>query len=453
MLSKKEEITRSLYNAGDKDTEYKKNDFEIRAKSNIDRIPLKNINSSDFIIKKSGDNYEGIKGSSGRKVVSNSDFPTVLQYCNDNIGTSGKITVLTDVVWDTNVSLSAKPILIDLTNHIVTQSDDKDTTLLTMNRYNWIKNAFYDLHSHAFTGKVILFDGSNNLDSQGYMTGCSDIRIRSTTQQGTGIELFVEADTEEVGFITCHNITLNHLQYGIRINADAATGSAWINANVFDKIFICHNEYGIHISRDTGNANANCNNNHFRNVMIQSDNGEGGVDTNVYVEGRGNLIQGHVFDVDTEGAANLTSDSKDTYLDIGATLSDITDNGTDNMIIDPKESNIVLEHLNKDTTKNLTLFNGTSGNPYLYIYGDDSGSPKYGKMRVQSDGDFAIQHHSAANSIIFADGGDLELTPKTGGSNYVDLKNQAATAVTGEALSEFLLIKVNGVTKKLALIA
>jgi len=57
------------------------------------------------------------------------------------------------------------------------------------------------------------------------------------------------------------------------------------------------------------------------------------------------------------------------------------------------------------------------------------------------------------DASIYYDGTDLKISSALVGSGTIDLVNQSASAVTAETLSEYVIIKIGGVSKKIAIIA
>ena len=401
--------------------------------------------SAEYVIHKEGSYYKATNGQTGKIDSKNTNPSTVIQYALDNT-TTGKIMVNTDITQ--TVALTAvDDVQLDFTNHLVTLSGNENFLTMTQKTRFHLENVRLTVPS-GYTGNIIELNSSTGTCRYNTFRNIWCDNPNAATQHGyKGIVLNITS-TGNIFWNTFADMWFRGVDTGILFNLDHT--SSWANGNMFNQIFI--DRFVTMVNFDIFNAATNgTGKNTFLAVSGQTHSYS--VDGFKNIRNSANHFENcTVWDWASAVAPNhqwsIHTDAEQTYIMCNDSPDNMDDNGTDT-IIGHYGCNLQINNLNERGTKPLYLFMATTGNPFVYIYGDDHGTPNYGKMRISDWGHLQISHHQGGNTIELDNDGKIKVTP--GGSEHLSLEGTKTT--TGDPTAREGLIYINTFDNKIRMYA
>jgi len=367
----------------------------LRKPHGISTSDIENFETeSKYIIYLDGTNYVAINGDTGAEDSRNISAHTVIQYAIDN-GGAGVVSVKCDVAL-TAVVTGVAQVILDGNNHTITPATSFD--MIHMMPDFTVRNCIFDVSGVVWAHACFVIDGIDDYWGTGTwrifrtnIIGCSGY---STTSQGIFVSCICDGANETICNVHVDKCITRRFEYAYKLVASA--GTSWINGNKFTNLFGLDDKYFIYI--DEGATNAIDSNQFTFNSQTLA-----ATDTHLTIDGRQNYFKGMLWDVGAgETAIHLLATALQNFIILPVVdLARVTDDSTgENTIYDWHNPGFIGK-------TDFNFFEQTTLNPYVRIYGDVTGTEKYGFLQMSSTGVFTIKH-GTGTSILLGDG-PLEL--------------------------------------------
>jgi hypothetical protein len=309
-------------------------------------------------------------------------------------------------------------ITVDFHGSTLTASGDIDVLIPWWQ--STIRNVIIDISVVTFTNTsaaikpkcdrgVGLASGNEGFDFSPFLMG-ENIDIISANQRGIGIYIHPTANAYDYAGFTWRGIKGYYTYSTIYIDVD--TAGTYVNFNRFEDIFSVANHIAIWLEETTVHEITM---NIFTNFKYEAES----IGNEIYpITLEGNCNYNNFYGVNYmdwtasgESTQYIRIDDSDANNNIftGPTLDKdyIFNNGSYNTFYgtdDTKVNNLITTNFNTGEAADVGVkfFYGCANgaNAYVYIYGDDGGSDKFGFLRVDSSGNFVISSDTGENMIL-----------------------------------------------------
>jgi len=376
----------------------------LRKPHGLNTSDIENFESTaEYVIYLDGADYVAINGDTGVEDSRSISAHTVIQYAITNT-TRGVVRLKTDVTMTAGVT-GKENVVLDCGMHVL--SPATSFTMVTMKPGFQIRDFVFDVSAIVFTHTCIYFDGADQYDYPvvgiDLNTMVANGRARSADQSGRFMWLDCDAANEWILTITVRDIFTFRFEYAYYLEASLNAATNYINENVFNVLKSDGDAYFIFMNRA---AAAKINGNEFTGISYQRRVGT--VDA-ITVNGDENYFQGRIWDIaGGEKAVVFDATSNENLVMLQKTAGTyITYAGTNNQVFLTSEQGYT-------GLTDFKFFNGSGGNKFLYIYGDDAGTDKYVRLRVTSEGSGVIQSSAGEVMQVISDT-SINLNPAADG--------------------------------------
>ncbi|MCK5504547.1 MAG: hypothetical protein KAJ10_05265 [Thermodesulfovibrionia bacterium] len=349
--------------------------------------------TADYIVYVDGADYVGRNGATGVDDYRSTAAETTINNCIAAL-TTGNVVVVDDVTL-TNQLVPAQDVILDFKGHTITQSANSTIFNMSGLSRSTARNAKISLPA-GFSRKIVdMATATGSMEDnlvENLWADCLD-----TSYNYTGI-LIAVSTTGHAFRNTFRNIRFKKCAVGIHFDIDH--NDSWIHGNVFENMFIDDYIVGVHFDR-AGGTSGTINRNIFTHVNLQTM--AASTDGFLDILLRGNtFIACNVWDWATANVPGVrwgvAAGAEDTFILTNDDQADITDAGTDTVILG-EGGDLKIDSLNRYGVTPLHIFEETVANPYMYIHGDEGVNNRTARMRMDANGHFIIQNTSGASRL------------------------------------------------------
>jgi len=316
-----------------------------------------------------------------------------IQVAIDDLTTGGTVWCGDDITLASGITGKAN-VTLDFQRHTITPSSSFN--IVTMKPNFQVQNAYIDVSGIVFTHTCFYFDGADLFHKAAsgdhLLTKIENIEAVSDSQQGRFVWMDSDTSANCVGWVTIKDTHTYDFEYAFYLEASHDNINCWVNANNFYNIRGQNDKYFIYMTRTGAGVT---NGNYFDlDFQVQAD-----TVTVVTVDGAYNIFDGPIWYIGAgQESFNFTATSAYCHWRTGYVNNDyINISGVDNTVFSAHSGGFLAED-------SFRFFYQTPDNPLFYIYGYDTGAgaTKYGRMGVESSGNFKIE--SSAGETMYLTG-------------------------------------------------